>query len=67
MFFERCQRCYCEAESTIMSRFNTDMICSACSVKEKKHPKYKEAEEAEIAAVKRGDTNFPGIGKPHDL
>jgi hypothetical protein len=51
----------------VMSRFNTDMLCDACEKKEKDHPKYKAARDAEDAAVRAGDYNFPGVGKPDDL
>jgi hypothetical protein len=44
-----------------------DMICFNCSDLERAHPKYREAREAELEALKRGDYNFPGIGKPDDL
>jgi hypothetical protein len=44
-----------------------DMICFNCSDLERSHPKYLEAREAELEALKRGDYNFPGIGKPADL
>jgi hypothetical protein len=50
-----------------MSRFNTETICIPCERKEKAHPKYAEAARVELAAVKRGDYNFPDIGKPADL
>lgn len=62
-----CERCGKEGLATIMSIFNTDLICLECKGKEKQHPKYEEARAAEEAAVKRGDYNFPGIGKPDDL
>lgn len=64
-----CARCGADLSKTTssMSRFNTDICCSACIDKEKAHPRYKEAEAAELAAVRAGDYNFPGIGKPHDL
>ena len=51
----------------IMSFFNTQMICMDCSEKEKTHPDYPRAREAEREAMGRGDYNFPGIGKPEDL
>lgn len=44
--------------------FNTQTICMDCKDSEKQHPKYKEAQQAELEAVKAGDRNFPGIGWP---
>ena len=63
----RCHRCFEESGSFTMSRFNTQLICPECEEKEKKHASYKRAADAEMAAVRRGDYNFPGIGKPVDL
>jgi len=63
----RCQRCYKESIAHTMSRFNTDLICMDCEEKEKKHPDYQAAADAELKAVQSGDMNFPGIGKPGDL
>lgn len=62
-----CARCRKETNVHTMSRFNTDDICMDCLEKEKRHPKYPEAAAAELAAVKAGDLNFPGVGKPADL
>ncbi len=62
-----CQRCGASGVPLIMSRFNTDMICLACQDREKAHPAYPAAAQAEAAAVRRGERNFPGIGKPADL
>jgi hypothetical protein len=62
-----CDRCKKTSLSLIMSRFNTDMICDDCENKEKNHPAYAEAVKAELNAVKSGNYNFPGIGKPRDL
>jgi hypothetical protein len=50
-----------------MSRFNTEHCCLHCLAAEKAHPDYPKAVEAELAAVKAGDYNYPGIGKPSDL
>jgi hypothetical protein len=47
--------------------FNTDVICLECKDKETKHPRYKEAQEAERKAVLNGNFNFPGIGLPNDF
>ena len=62
-----CRRCRKESIVSIMSKFNTDEICLDCVEKERKHPNYKEASEAEERAVRAGNYNFPGIGKPADL
>jgi len=50
-----------------MSYFNTDRICLDCSALEQKHPLFEAARAADEEAIKRGDMNFPGIGKPDDL
>jgi len=50
-----------------MSYFNTDDCCLDCLEKERQHPDYKRAKEAEMRAVQRGDYNFPGVGRPSDL
>ena len=63
----KCQRCGTIHTSLTFSFFNMDMICFNCSDLERAHPKYREAREAELEALKRGDYNFPGIGKPVDL
>lgn len=62
-----CDRCGMESLITAMSMFNTEMICVACEKKEKCHPKYQYAQEAEHAAIKSGDYNFPGVGLPNDI
>lgn len=63
----RCDRCGKSVRALRMSMFCTEMCCQACLTKEKKHPKYKEAVEADRAACKEGNFNFPGIGRPSDL
>jgi hypothetical protein len=50
-----------------MSYFNTDMICMGCTGREEAHPLYRQAREAEEAAVRRGHYNYPGIGCPPEL
>ena len=62
-----CIRCGAKSVITTMSRFNTDTICIPCEDKERAHPSYKEAWEAELAEVKGGNYNYAGIGKPEDL
>lgn len=64
---EKCDRCHNKMGSAIMSKFNTDMICDKCKDKERKHPKYAEADQIETAMVRNGVFNFKGIGKPQDL
>lgn len=63
----RCERCFKETKTWKMSRFCTEQICMECEEKEKQHPLYKEAVRTELEAVKNGDYNFEGIGKPADL
>ena len=60
----KCDRCGKETNMHTMSMFNTDNICMACKDEERKHPRYKEALEAEYAACKAGNMNFAGIGWP---
>jgi hypothetical protein len=62
-----CQRCGEQDGITTMSRFNTQTICIPCEKLERAHPNYKAAQEAEMAACKRGNYNYHGIGKPGDL
>ena len=66
---KNCQRCGANLSETAstMSFFNTDAICMNCAVKERAHPDYDRARQIELDAVRRGDFNFPGIGKPSDL
>ena len=62
-----CDRCGSDARIFTMSRFNIETICLPCEKKEKAHPAYTVAARVELAAVKAGDYNYPGIGKPVDL
>jgi hypothetical protein len=59
-----CERCGRNTNSTIMSRFNTQILCPTCERDERLLPEYPAAVEAEAAACRRGDFNFPGIGYP---
>jgi hypothetical protein len=64
----KCDRCGKDNGGiSIMSYFNTDEICMECDEKEREHPKFREALEADQKAVRAGNFNFPGIGKPADL
>ena len=51
----------------MMSMFNEEHICMECKEKERRHPDYQRARDAEHEAVKNGNMNFSGIGKPADL
>jgi hypothetical protein len=66
-FPTHCQRCRAELVGSTMSRFNTEIICPECEAKERAHPDYPRARDAEAYAVRNGNYNFPGIGKPADL
>jgi len=58
-----CDRCGKDLkDGRMMSMFNTDCLCLDCLDKEKLHPDYEKARQAEHEAVKRGDLNFKGIG-----
>ena len=61
-----CDRCHAslDGKSRQMSRFNTDCLCPECAEEERNHPDYRKAADAELAAVKRGERNFPGVGWP---
>jgi hypothetical protein len=62
-----CKRCNKTANPHIMSMFSEDIICMSCKDIEMKHPKYKEALEADITNIKSGNYRFAGIGNPDDL
>lgn len=67
-FPDHCQRCGKKPiEAFTMSRFNTEIICMGCKEAEKKHPRYQEACDVELAAIKSGNMNYEGIGLPADL
>ena len=59
-----CQRCGEETNTFTMSWFNTDNICMPCNDKENDHPDIKLAKDVELAHVKAGNFNYPGIGFP---
>ena len=65
--YKHCQRCGNSLAGSIMSRFNTEIICLECEEWEKLHPDYAKAVEGEAAAVRRGKKTFQGIGRPRDL
>lgn len=63
-FFSKkfCDRCGKPLTVRTMSMFNTDCICPECKEQERKNPRYKEAQEADLKAIKSGNYNFKGIG-----
>ena len=61
----KCDRCGGSLDGgRTVSRFSMDVICMDCEREERQHPDYQKAADAELAAVRRGDMNFPGIGWP---
>ena len=58
----RCDRCNGSLALSMMSKFNTDILCTHCKDDECEAPGYAAADAAECTAVKGGDANFPGIG-----
>ncbi len=66
-FLDCCDRCGDKTTNFTMSWFNTEWLCPLCDRAELQHPKIHEAKQAELDAVRSGDYNFPGIGKPEDL
>jgi hypothetical protein len=57
-----CDRCGAVPIATVMSYFNLDVICLNCKGDERGAPGYRNAVEAEAAALRRGETNYPGAG-----
>jgi hypothetical protein len=57
-----CARCGVEPFAHVTSFFNTDVICLPCATDEQEAPGYVAAHAAEVAAVRAGDYNFPGVG-----
>ncbi len=56
-----CDRCGKSTNNkTIMSMFNTDVICMTCKEDEKNDPMYQSAVESEIEEVRKGNTNYKG-------
>ena len=58
-----CDRCGGTLDGgRILSMYNTDVLCMKCKEEERKRPDYKEAQEADIAEIRKGNYNFEGIG-----
>jgi len=62
-----CQRCGEPVDVHIMSMFDVSLICMDCSSREQKHYAYEKARKADINAIRHGNNNFSGIGKPEDI
>lgn len=56
-----CERCGIATNTTTMSRMNMDIICMTCKDKERDHPRYDEAAEAELIEVKKETRNYGGL------
>ena len=64
---DHCDRCNGPLALSMMSKFNSEIICTHCQDDECEAPGYAAADAAEVAAVRAGDYNFPGIGlSPQD-
>ena len=58
-----CDRCHGSLSGgRIMSMFNEDCLCMACSEKERQAPEYKSAVDADNVQIQKGNYNFKGIG-----
>lgn len=57
-----CARCRKRCGATMMSQYNTQIVCMSCKDAEEIREDYKFAVEAENEAMKRKDFNFKGIG-----
>lgn len=58
---QNCDRCRATLTIRIMSWLNEDVICINCSQEETKHERYKEAKEAELNEIKKGNYNYKGL------
>jgi hypothetical protein len=67
MYRENCDRCNKPTNgTTIMSMYNEQVICMECKDKERGRADYKDAVNADIAEIKKGNHNFEGIGLKDD-
>ena len=62
---QNCDRCK-KLETSRMSIFNTQMLCTPCLETEKSHPIYSIAREIESIHVRLGNLNYEGLGLPAD-
>ncbi len=56
-----CDRCGKELNSSIVSKMNTDVLCTDCKLQERDHQFYKIADAVEVAFCKQGNYNYPGL------
>lgn len=57
-----CERCGGSLKNgRIMSMYNEDCICLICKEKERNRCDYKQAVEAELEEIKKGNYNYKGI------
>ena len=58
-----CDRCGNSLEAgRTMSMYNEDCICMKCKEAERARSDYRQAQDADIAEIKKGNYNFKGIG-----
>jgi hypothetical protein len=62
-----CDRCNKAMAGWTLSKFNTEEVCGECIQKERAHPMYATACQAERKAAHSGEINYEKIGKPRDL
>jgi hypothetical protein len=59
---ENCDRCGKSIkEGRTMSMFNTQCICMECKKKETQRADYRDAVNAELEEIKKGNYNYKGI------
>lgn len=60
---KNCDRCNIDlsGKSRIMSKMNTDVLCSDCHEEEMNHEHYKKACDAEHEEIKKGNYNYEGL------
>lgn len=57
-----CARCGATNTASIVSKYNLDEICIECKHDERRLPSYAHADAEEVASVRAGHLNFPGVG-----
>ncbi len=65
-FFEakKCDRCDGSLDGgRILSMYNHDVLCMKCKEAERQRSDYRDAVDADNAAIRRGDFNYRGIDR----